>query len=195
VRRGRFLRHLRDQPAPFEGLLRGEEATGDVAVAWSAGPRAPVDVVIDDAGGAMVWGEAIESSGRRASAADVRAAWSSPEPWRHSPYDGYHAAVCCDAHHGLVAAADPLGLFPVYHWSHEDVLVIASSADTFRSHPGFRSELDAWGLVGILLTMHPIGGHTRRSSASTTPWARPSAAMPPPPARTGSCSRVAATRA
>jgi asparagine synthase (glutamine-hydrolysing) len=164
ARRRRFLGGLRNQMEPFAGLTGGQEETGDLAVAWAAGSRAPVDVVMDQSGAAMLWGEAITGDGRRAGAAEVRAAWGSPEPWRHAPYDGYHAAVRWDPQRGLVAAADPLGLFPVYHWSQEDVTVIASSADSFRHHPAFTSRLDLRGLVGILLTMHPVGGRTLQQS-------------------------------
>jgi asparagine synthase (glutamine-hydrolysing) len=57
-----------------------------------------------------------------------------------------------------VAGADLLGLFPLYHWSDGEVLLIASSPEPFRYHPAFRRTFDPAALVGIMLTNGLVRG-------------------------------------
>jgi hypothetical protein len=146
--------------APLPDLVAGRREIGDLAVAWAAGARAPVEVAVDGETAAVLWGEAIAGDGRRVRAIDVLGAWGVREPWSQPPYDGYHAAVRWDPQRGVTAAADPLGLFPVYHWTREDVVVIASSPDPIRRHPRFTSELDVHGLAGMLLVASSLDGRT-----------------------------------
>ncbi|MGQ0614561.1 MAG: asparagine synthase-related protein [Planctomycetaceae bacterium] len=143
-RRAAFLSAL---PAPLPGLARGSCASGCFLASWDFFPGAPVDSVADEAGAAIVWGEAIPGPGPgRARAVAIRAA---DDP---GAFDGYFAAAAYDRRAGLRVAGDLLGVFPVHWWAGGGVLLCGSSAELFRAHPLFRPALDPHGLVGLLLT-------------------------------------------
>jgi asparagine synthase (glutamine-hydrolysing) len=173
-RRTAFLSAIRERIAPLPGLVQGEAGSGPVRVAWAAGPRAPLSVTSEPAGGAVVWGDAIGAgTARRATAADVRHAWGDPGP--AAAWDGFHAAVRWDAA-AVTVGADILGLFPVYWWSDGQVVLVGSSPELFRHHARCQATLDHEGLVGILLTNGLVGGRTvwsgvrRLSPGHTLRW-------------------------
>ena len=102
----------------------------------------------------MVWGEAIApDSDERIAPKELRELWhpdAGPSGWR--TWDGFFAAIVFDPRRGVVAGADLLGIFPLYHWSDGEVLLVASSPEPFQYHPAFRRSLDPAGLVGVMLT-------------------------------------------
>ena len=108
----------------------------------------------DVRGGAVIWGEAIAAdSDERISPKQLRELWrpdAGPSGWR--TWDGFFAAIVFDPQGGVVAGADLLGIFPLYHWSDGEVLLVASSPEPFQYHPAFRRSLDPAGLVGVMLT-------------------------------------------
>ncbi|MGD1149156.1 MAG: asparagine synthase-related protein [Thermoanaerobaculaceae bacterium] len=99
-------------------------------------------------------GEAISpDSGARIAPEMLREQWrpdAGPADWR--TWDGFFAAMVFDQRLGLVAGADLLGLFPFYHWSDGEVLLMASSPEPFQYHPAFRRAFDPAALAGIMLT-------------------------------------------
>ncbi len=151
-RRAVFARAL---PAPLPGLARGTCASGPLFASWDLFPGAPVSSVADDAGAAVLWGEAIPGPGpARADAGAIRAADDL------GAFDGYFAAAAYDPGAGLRVAGDLLGIFPIYWWAGGGVLLCGSSPEPFRAHPLFRARLDPRGLAGILLTHGLVAGCT-----------------------------------
>ena len=57
-------------------------------------------------------------------------------------------------------SSDRLGLFPVYCFAHEDVLLAASTPSLIVNHPDFNRAIDPVGLTGILLFSFPSGTRT-----------------------------------
>ncbi len=159
-RRARFLRQVEGRIAFLDGLEVSRCAAGDCAAIWAADPRAPVSAAVGPAGLAVLWGEAIRApDGTRLEATALRRLWGAPD----SPppaFDGFYAAAVYDLSGMLIAGADLLGLFPLYYFSAGDVLLVGSSPELFRYHPMFRMAFDPQGLVGMLLTMHAVDGHT-----------------------------------
>jgi asparagine synthase (glutamine-hydrolysing) len=145
---------------PFvSGLKVASCAVGDFSVVWAAGSWAPLDQFVNDDGVALVFGDAIErNSSRRIKAAQLWKLWAdSTSP---APLDGFHAALSFDKCGKLNVGADLLGVFPVYYYVTEDVILVGSSPELFRYHPCFKTRLDPEGLVGILLTRGLVDGKT-----------------------------------
>jgi asparagine synthase (glutamine-hydrolysing) len=146
----------------FADLLSGACGAGEFEAVWAAGARAPVRTIVDEGGAAVVFGEPIRPGSReRLTPEKLRAEWDAgaqPASWR--TWDGYYAAIVFDGGRGLLAGTDVLGIFPFYHWSDGEVVLLASSPEPFRHHPSFRPSFDAAGLVGVMLTNGLVGGRT-----------------------------------
>jgi asparagine synthase (glutamine-hydrolysing) len=167
ARRERFIRAAAERIAPVDGLVAGRLDCDDLAVAWAAGPRAPVDIARDAHGAAVLWGRA-HRDGRPIGAAELRTALAPQAP----PLAGYHVAVRYEPGGGLLVGADLLGSLPVYVWARAGAVVVASTPQALLVHPGFRAVLDERGLAGVLLTTHLVDGRTllrdvRRLPAAT----------------------------
>jgi asparagine synthase (glutamine-hydrolysing) len=74
--------------------------------------------------------------------------------------DGIHIAVTYYPEKGLTAAADLLGLFPVYYYVSDEVALIGPSPRLFQFHPSFKASLNPEGLVRIFLTKCILDGQT-----------------------------------
>jgi asparagine synthase (glutamine-hydrolysing) len=160
-RRARFIEAIEPLLPPVEGLNIGRCAKGDFCAIWAASEKAPKSQVADDTGAAVIWGEAIGEPGpKRITARELRQLWNSPQGCVQGVFDGFYAAVLYDQRFGIIAGADLLGIFPIYYYGTDDVLLIGSSPELFRHHPAFRMEFNPRGLVGILLTIHIFEGDT-----------------------------------
>ncbi len=156
-RREACIRDSRKIIAPFAGLqVDAADAAGCSAV-WAVSPCAPLSVRSDEQGLVVVLGEAIDDSGRRQDAADVRAAWTRDAS---TCWDGFYLAAMVEAGGGLVAGVDLLGLMPLYHWRGAGVSLVGTSPEFFLSHPAFAAHFDAEGLVRVLLINGLVGGRT-----------------------------------
>ena len=144
------------------GLESGACGSGDFHAVWAAAPNAPVRWVADPHGAAVVLGEAIApDSAARIDPHALRQRWRpDAEPATWWTWDGFFAAMVFERRGGVVAGADLLGLFPFYHWSDGEVLVMASSPEPLQCHPAFRRALDRAGLLGIMLTNGLFRGRT-----------------------------------
>ena len=158
-RREAFARTAAARVAPLAALRPGSCAAGDATVIWAAGERAPLSTSSDESGFAVLWGDALDGSGAHIDAVGLRAACMAGDD---SPpvFDGYHGWVAFDARGGLAVGTDIIGMFPVYWWADGSVVLVGSSPELFRLHPCFRPRVDLEGMVGILLTMHSVDGHT-----------------------------------
>jgi len=160
-RRAQFLRLVAPLLPPLDGLLTASCQSGDCAATWAVGDRAPVSRVVDEAGMALLWGDALGGSrGQRMDARQVRDLWQALPAQMPEALDGYHAAAVYDSWSTVIVGADLLGIFPVYYHAAGDVLLVGSSPELFRHHPLFRAELDVSGLAGLLLTNGLVDGRT-----------------------------------
>lgn len=160
-RRTCFIKEIKDGLSPVGGLVTDECSTGDFYAIWAANAQAPVSHVADDEGAAVIWGDAIsEATPERIDAIQLRHLWEDPVHRSKAIFNGFYAGVVYNPDFGLVTGADLLGIFPVYYYANEYVLLVGSSPELFRYHPAFRSEFNPAGLVGILLTMHIFDGET-----------------------------------
>jgi asparagine synthase (glutamine-hydrolysing) len=158
-RRRRFAEKVLPMLSPMSGLSTGSIELGDFFAGWAAAPSAPVTCVRRDSSAAVVWGEPIDDSSARLTAADMIGLWQ-PATRARSFFNGYYAAAVFDTNSGLAVGADLLGLYPVYYWSRGDVMLAGSSPELFRLFPLFEPRIDPQGLMSILLTMHISGGAT-----------------------------------
>jgi asparagine synthase (glutamine-hydrolysing) len=158
-RRNRFIRAVQPVVAPVEGLITDTCATGDFCAIWAAAEAAPVSDVADDDGAAVIWGEAINGT-ERIDATALRTLWRQQDSYPELVFDGFYAAAVYRPDFGLIVGADILGMFPVYYYATQDVVLAGSSPELFKHHPSFQTQLDPVGLVGILLTMHILNGRT-----------------------------------
>lgn len=143
--------------APFPGLLVDAKHGANCALVWAVSPTAPLSVIHDDRGLAFVLGEAMDETGRRLSAMEVRAAWEMDSK---ACWDGFYLAGSVSEAGELAAGGDLLGLMPFYHWQGGGVTLVATSPELFLAHPAFRPEFDVEGLVRVLLINGLAGGLT-----------------------------------
>jgi asparagine synthase (glutamine-hydrolysing) len=159
-RRSSFIDKVRPLLPIVEGLTQSGCSTGDFASAWACESRAPVTQVTRDGESTVLWGEAIPGPGpERITAPELQKVWVATHANPPAMFDGFYAGVSYSRERGLIVGADPLGIFPVYYWSAEDVALVASSPEPFRYHPLFRLRFNPAGLVGILLTGRLLDGH------------------------------------
>lgn len=156
-RRSTFIKNQRKSIAPIAGLsIDGAEGKGCSAV-WAISPNAPLSVLNDANGLAIVLGEAIDDDGTRRTAADVRNAWKGSPA---TCWNGFYLALSAGVDGELVAGVDIFGLFPLYYWRDSGVTLVGTSPELFRSHPLFSEKFDLEGLVRIMLVNGLVGGRT-----------------------------------
>ena len=126
---------------------------------WAAGTWTPISHADDDNGAAIVFGDAINGSGsERMTAEQLQHHWGGSR--LPDALGGFHAAATYDPEKGLIVGADLLGIFPIYYYACEDVILVGSSPELFRYHPCFEMKLNPTGLVGILLVKGIFDGQT-----------------------------------
>ena len=157
-RRRRFLRRVRDDIAPMNGLRTDVIEAGDFAAIWAASDRAPISTASSPTEAAIIWGDAIPGPGpERLDATQLLRLWKGRDSAPAS-FDGFHAAVRYDATGGVTAGADVLGLFPVYYAAHDGTLLVGSSPELFSKHPSFPARVSPEGLTGLLLAHAVVDG-------------------------------------
>ena len=157
-RRRRFLRRVRDEIAPLDGLRSDAIETGDFAAVWAASDRAPISTASSSTEAAIIWGDAIPGPGpERLDATRLLRLWEERDTPPAS-FDGFHAAMRYDATRGLTAGADVLGLFPVYYAARDGAVLVGSSPELFSKHPSFPARLSPEGLTGLLLAHAIVDG-------------------------------------
>lgn len=158
-RRLAFIDKIRNIIAPVEGLTVSSYLNNDFTAIWAAGDWTPISKVNDRKGIGIIFGDAIKDSGpERLTAVELRHLWmdsSLPEA-----LDGIHVAVVYHPEKGLTVGADLLGLFPVYYYASDEVLLVGPSPRLFQFHPSFKAILNLEGLVGIFLTKCILDGQT-----------------------------------
>ena len=160
-RRSHFTRTIEPLLPPVEGLITNSCATGNFHASWAANPHAPISYATEQDGAAVIWGEAIvQSESLRIDASRLKALGRESEYKSFPPFDGFYAAVVYHPQFGITVGADILGIFPVYYYTNNDVILVGSSPELFRYHPLFKTELNPAGLVGILLTNGLFEGQT-----------------------------------
>ena len=108
---------------------------------------------------AIVFGDAIKGPGsERLTAEQLRYLWNGSKLPR--ALDGFHAAIVYSSQKGLIVGADLLGVFPIYYYASEEIILVGSSPELFRYHPCFRMKFNPAGFLGILLTNGTFDGQT-----------------------------------
>lgn len=160
-RRAKFIRTVQPRMAVVEGLQSGSCFQGDCCVLWAVTPEAPVTQIVDNAGAAVLCGEAVPGLGPgRIDAVSLRDQWQAWEEDPPEAYDGFYVGIVYDSRHRLIVGADLLGLFPIYYCLAGEAILVGASPESFRHHPAFRMEFNPAGLVGILLTNGLVKGQT-----------------------------------
>jgi len=150
-RRQQFLHAAAQRSAAVSNLLIRQAEVGHLAVVWASSSTAPHSCCQTADGFALLLGYAISDNGDRLDASRLLALWThdaAPLP----TFDGYYAAVAYQADRGLTLLGDPLGLFPLYRSTGDNVLIAGSSPEWCAAHPGLPVSLNLAGLAGILLT-------------------------------------------
>lgn len=155
ARRSRFMQRVRSLFADLPGASSAEATVGPLACVWAHGPRAPVSRHGSGEAFALLLGYGIDDDDRWITAADLPARWLRDRPER-GIFDGYHVGVAFDAAAGLAVAVDPLGLFPLYHGTTGDAVVVATTPEAFACHDAFTQRIDRESLAGILLVGGPL---------------------------------------
>jgi asparagine synthase (glutamine-hydrolysing) len=182
TRRAEYLRHAAESLGVLPTLREGRCVAGAFAAAWAAPEQAPVSMLADGEDAAVVWGQPLTSTGAHADAKHLRDARRQDGMLLFAEaFDGFFAAVRYSRDR-LIAGADLLGLFPVYYWAVDDVVLVASSIRAFRAHPLFRAAFNPIGAAGLLLTGGLLDGETlwrdvrRLSPGYILSWSRESGA-------------------
>lgn len=160
-RRSHYIKTIQPLLPPVAGLISNSCAVENFEAIWAANPKAPISCVADTEGTAVVWGEAIAThQSEPLSAPHLLKLWKDSQTRSFPTFDGFYAAIAYHPNWGLSVAADLLGLFPVYYYTHGDIALIGSSPELFRYHPLFTAQFNPRGLVGILLTNGTFEGQT-----------------------------------
>lgn len=161
LRRSKYINCVKEKLAPFEGLIINSISKGNFCSIWAANKNAPITTSSGNERTAVVFGRPVaENQGNEIDANTIMNFWSSKTTRTKSFYNGFYAAIVYDTKSGLTIGADLLGIYPVYYWSSENVLIAGSSPEIFKYHPLFSAKLNPHGLISILLTMHIFGGQT-----------------------------------
>ena len=154
-----YVEKIKPLLPPVEGLVISSCTNENFGAVWAAGPWTPVSNLCDSNGVAIVFGDAIKGPGsERLTAEQLRHFWNGSK--LPSALDGFHVAIVYSSKKGLIVGADLLGIFPIYYYASEEIILVASSPELFRYHPCFRMTFNPAGLVGILLTNGTFDGQT-----------------------------------
>jgi asparagine synthase (glutamine-hydrolysing) len=157
ARRAAYAASVEAIVAPIAGLHVASQGGAGWTAVWAVANTAPFSVDIRSKCGALLWGEARDTTGELQTAASIRTAWHGGAK---AQWDGYYAAaVIEESERSLTVGSDLLGIFPIYYWTDRNGLVlVGTSPELFQTHPRFRADLDFTGLVGILLTNGLVNG-------------------------------------
>jgi len=157
-RKNRYL----DRVDPFlriiPGLEEGAKDLGPYTMAWAHGKGAPISAATTALGSCVVIGDVLLGHGSPQTAAHSLLTTNGFS--QVGQLDGFHLVVAYSTEGTLHVGVDILGLFPVYYWHNDELLVISSSPEIIRQHPRFDLTIDGQGLAGILLFNGLLGGRT-----------------------------------
>ncbi|MDG6222375.1 MAG: asparagine synthase-related protein [Candidatus Bathyarchaeota archaeon] len=160
-RRTLFIKTIKQYISPIQGLNVNTCSNGALSSIWTSGSWTPINHLNDKEGTATIWGDAIKQCGsQRISAKQLRLLWNNIFTKMPVSFDGFHVGFVYDHAKGLIVGADLLGLFPVFYYTSNDVLLVGSSPELFKFHTCFKTELNPLGLVGIFLTNGLVDGQT-----------------------------------
>jgi asparagine synthase (glutamine-hydrolysing) len=157
-RRDQFVARMQTLFAALPGATLATARTHNLVCVWAHGPRAPVSVYQEGHSLGILIGYAIDDDDRWISARDLCTRWHE-RPVADGVFDGYHVGIAFDAARGLVAAVDPLGMFPLHHAAADGgrTLIVSTTPEAVCGHPAFSRQIDRRGLAGILLVHGPLG--------------------------------------
>jgi asparagine synthase (glutamine-hydrolysing) len=77
-----------------------------------------------------------------------------------SGQNGYYLAVLFYDEPRLAIGTDPLGLFPLYYWTTQDICMFGTSPELFRLHPSYAARPSLYGIASVLLINHISDGRS-----------------------------------
>jgi len=158
-RKKKFLSQIEPLIAPIEGLVISTISAEVFSVVWAANKKAPVSFFKNDRGLGIIWGDAFCSE-YKLTAEKLIDIWDADQDRLFDSFDGFYAAATFKYRSGLVVGTDILGLFPVYYYVSDNIILVGSSPELFKYHPLFYAEFNPAGLVGILLTNSIVDNET-----------------------------------
>jgi asparagine synthase (glutamine-hydrolysing) len=160
-RRMRYIETIRDKLPPIEGLSINSVEIGDFFAIWAYGKNSYITTALEQTSAAIVFGRPVGDDARdEIAAGKILNLWKKDETRVKAFYNGFYAGLVYDTFTGLTIGADLLGIFPIYYWTYNGVLLAGSSPELFRHHPYFSVEINPHGLVSILLLTHSFGCET-----------------------------------
>ncbi|MEN6384982.1 MAG: asparagine synthase-related protein [Phycisphaerales bacterium] len=160
-RRARYIDTIKKELAPIESLAINSAAIGDFCIVWANSKNTSVSIALEQKSGAVVFGRPVSDNQKEEiGAGTLLDLWSNDEKRLNAFYNGFYAGIVYSIDKGLTAGADLLGIYPVYYWSSNNVLLAGSSPELFKYHPYFSAQLNPEGLISILLTTHIFDGQT-----------------------------------
>ncbi len=170
-RRSAFRTAVLERFASEPELPVGERWAGDVWLGWAARGHVPVSWHVspadrgsgvepsggpDGGAGTLLLGRAFDDVRSTRLEAAALADRLAPPIAAGTAADGFFFAVRMEPRR-LTVMADPLGLFPVYHADSDGVVIVSTTPHLIACHPLFPLAIDVRGMIGLLLTQHPIG--------------------------------------
>jgi len=160
-RRSKFIAAIKDNLPPVAGLKVVCCDKGDFSAAWAFAQNAPITQAGSELSSAILFGRPVsERPQENIDAQILMTLWNDPQKRKQAFYNGFYAGIVYDTHLGLTIGADILGIYPVYYWQYNNVLLAGSSPELFSYHPYFSRKLNAQGLISILLMSHIFDGQT-----------------------------------
>lgn len=157
-------------PVPLSGMRgmrRGDLRAGDLSVHWEVSASTPVSSAADSRAGlrrqAWVVGDPdapFSPSDEPAQRLLRRATGTAGATTALTGRNGFYLALLADAAPCVALGTDAAGMFPLYYWSQDDVLVFGTSPELFSLHPLFTAQPCDFGIASVLLFGHITGGRS-----------------------------------
>lgn len=160
-RRIRFINSVKEKLAPTDKLIIDSVEMHDFSAAWASIKNAQITKAFDKNTLSVIFGRPVSDNiNEEIDANTIKNLWSNKETRTNSFYNGFYASIVYDINKGFMAGCDLLGIYPVYYWEYNNVLIAGSSPELFRYHPYFSRQLNPYGLISLLLTTHIMRGQT-----------------------------------
>lgn len=158
-RRARFVREAEPALEAYSGLSRQSWDHDDLTILAATAASTPVHRTVEEDWWTWVIGDVYADRGDDPSRLLSRRIGDSGPLETHGQ-GGYYLACTVEASGRVTLGTDILGLFPLYYWSSDDVLLFSTLPGLIHLHPSCEVRVSAEGLAGILLQSFVANGQT-----------------------------------